>query len=675
MLDLTAARPAAAPVRLPSWTPAAALAAGLVLAGLLAFLLGGAVLPLAAAAVGGFGLTYLAGLPLDLEERLAFGLVIGGMAVALLVWLLAMLFGFSLATVTAAAALAAAAGGATVARRRNLVAADLASARARWLSAPASPGHPWPLLAVVAVGWFYALHLLSQAYLHTGGGLSAGYVNVWGDWGAHLSYAGSFAFGHNFPPEFSIDPGNRLVYPFMADLFAAALVPFGSSLPDALVQSSGYLALAFPAVMYLAGRRLVGSRMSAALAVLIFTAGGGLGFFYWFGDLAQRGWAAVAHLPREYTLDRTPPLNFQWLNPVLAYLLPQRTTLFGFSIALIVIALLWLARDRARWAPFVFAGVIAGVTPWFHVPAYGTVVALPAFWAVVRRRRQWAGYFVPAIALGLPGLIWMWPPSAIPHTFQLGWMAMTDGHTDNPLWFWFLNLGFFIPLLLVAQFGLRVPFRFGFAPLWLWFLVPNLFLLTPWEWDNTKFFIFWAMFGSFLVGGLLAAAFRSGPARAAIAALLLASLCLSGLLDLTRALDLSQNTFQFTDASGVRAADWVRANTPADAVFLTSYDHNEPIPSLAGRRIVIGFPGWLFTYGLTDWYPKVMDVQSMLEGRPGTDALVRKYHISYVVIGPHELAPGEVLDSRNPYSANVSYWRQHARTVYSDGEYTILRIG
>jgi hypothetical protein len=595
------------------------------------------------------------------------------MAASLLVWLLAIVAGFSLATASAGVALAAATGVAAAVLRRRQVAADLTSVRQRWLASPGDAAHPWPLLAVLAVGWFYALHLLSQAYVHPGGGLSAGYVNVWGDWGAHLAYAGSFAYGQNFPPEFSIDPGNRLVYPFMADLFAAILVPFGSSLPDALVQSSGYLALAFPAVMYLAGRRLVGSRLASALAVLIFTASGGLGFFYWFGDLAQGGWAALQHLPREYTLDRTPPLNFQWLDPVLAYLLPQRTTLFGFSIALIVIALLWLARDRSEWTPFVALGVVAGVTPWFHVPAYGTVVALPLFWALWQRRPQWLGYLVPAIVLGLPGVLWMWPPGSIPHVFQLGWMAMTDGHTDNPLWFWFLNLGLFIPLLLVAQFRGKIPFRFGFAPLWLWWLVPNLFLLTPWEWDNTKFFIFWALFGSFLVGALLAVAFRSGPARAALATVLLVTLCLSGLLDLTRALDLSQNTYEFTDAAGIRAAAWVRSNTPANAVFLTSYDHNEPIPSLAGRRIVIGFPGWLFTYGLTDWYPKAMDVQTMLEGQPGTDALVRKYGVGYVVIGPHELAPSEVLDSRNPYQANLSWWRQHATTVYSDGEYTILR--
>src|SRR5207249_6544270 len=62
---------------------------------------------------------------------------------------------------------------------------------------------------------------------------------------------------------------------------------------------------------------------------------------------------------REYTLNRD--VNLQWLNPVLAYLVPQRSTLFGFSLALILFVVLWIAvRNRLGWRPFIFAGVVAG---------------------------------------------------------------------------------------------------------------------------------------------------------------------------------------------------------------------------------------------------------------------------------------------------------------------------
>ena len=126
--------------------------------------------------------------------------------------------------------------------------------------------------------------------------------------------------------------------------------------------------------------------------------------------LVSPDYALRAGGPYEYTLDRE--LNFQWLNPVLAYLVPQRTTLLGFSLALIVLLLVWTAtRESLTWPAYLFAGVVAGLMPAFHVHAWGTVVALSAFWFLFTRRREWIAFFVPAVALALPVLVWMWPPA------------------------------------------------------------------------------------------------------------------------------------------------------------------------------------------------------------------------------------------------------------------------
>jgi hypothetical protein len=659
VLDLTArSHPRAATLRLRTPGLGLLLAGGLLLLWWMAIQLGSALLLLLLVAAAGFGLTYLTGLQLELEERLAFGMLLGAAAFSVLLLGAGLLLGFGLATVLVALGLAVAAGAAAFAWRREPLRLDLAADLRR----------AWPLLLLLAIAWPYAVHLLSQVYVYRPDGLYAGYVNVWGDWAAHLSYAGSFAYGQNFPPELPIDPGNRFIYPFMADLFSAAMVPFGASLPSALVQGSGYLGLAFPAVMYCAGRRFLGGRAAAVLAVLIFATSGGIGFIYWFQQVGQHGLAALAHIPREYTLNRED-WNIQWLDPVLAYLLPQRDTLFGFALVLLVMAVLFLARERRSWWPYCFAGVVAGVTPWFHVPAYGTMIALAAFWVLLDRRRQWLGYFLPALGLGLPALAWLWPPGATPIRLQLGWMAGMDGHHDAVAWFWFANLGIFIPLLLVAQLWKRVPlgeFRWRYAPLWLWFLVPNLAILTQWEWDNTKFFIFWALFGALLVAALIVFVAQHGAGGLALAGLLALVLGLSGLLDLTRAVDLSQNAYQFVDSRGLQVAAWARSHTPPHAIFLTSTDHNEPVAALGGRRVVLGYPGWLWTYQITDFYQKEADVDTMLQGRPEAAALAASYHVGYVVIGPQELA--------QPFLANAAYWREHGTLVYSDGEYAVFKV-
>jgi uncharacterized membrane protein len=225
-----------------------------------------------------------------------------------------------------------------------------------------------------------------------------------------------------------------------------------------------------------------------------------------------------------------------------------------------------------------------------------------------------------------------------------------------------------LPLMLIAHLLLRKsPTRFSnwFAPMWLWFAVPNLVILQPWVWDNTKFFVFWALLGSILVGAVLARMLRGGVPAATAAVIALVLLCLSGGLDLARASDASVSSFLFTDKGGLKVAAWVRDNTAPDALFAAADEHNSPISTLSGRRVLVGYPGWLWTYGLADYAQKEKDDYSILSGDASATALVEKYGIDYVLIGPQEI----------PHGASRAFWDDHGTRVYDDGEYTVYRVG
>ncbi|MBO0686671.1 MAG: hypothetical protein J2P45_26290, partial [Candidatus Dormibacteraeota bacterium] len=616
-LDLSPARrPNAA-----AWATAGVVVA--VLAAAAAVLLGGAFAVLAGCVVCGTGLTYLSGLALTVEERLAYGTVVGAVVLSAVGFLLALAWGLTVSTVFAALLLSLGLSVPGWLRGRRLVEQEVREAAARW-----ARREPWPLWLLLLVAWPFTLVLLSRAYQDSGGGLTGGNIGVFGDWSAHLAYAGSFAYGANFPPVFPIDPAHPMSYPFMVDFFAATLVPLGTSLTSSLVLTSGLLGLAFPVVMYVAGVRLIGSRGAAALGVLVFALGGGLGFVYLWGDLARSGPAALRHLPQLFTQSST--LNLQWLNPVLAWLLPQRSVLFGFSLALLVMAMLWQASrlERPAWPAFILAGVVAGLTPLFQLHAYGTVVALAAYWALLTPRREWLAYFVPALALGAPAVTWMLGGGAATLHVQVWWLADTGGHQDGPVLFWLKNTGLFIPAL-VAAFAWRglLPQRLALhmAPIWLWFLVPNFLVFQPWDWDNTKFFAYWALFGALLVGALLAGLLRQGATARVLAVGLAFVLMLAGGLDLARSLDTSVNSFGLTDARGVQVAAWVRGHTQPRSVFLVAPEPTEPVPTLGGRRVMAGYPGWLFSYGLSDWQVRNADVGRMLAGDPATPALLKQY--------------------------------------------------
>ena len=653
---------------------------------------------LAAAAAGGFGITYFAGVRFTLEERIVFGAVLGAAAVSAATFVPALATrDVTTITVLVGLAVVVAAGITGAALATPQLVSDWSDARLRWTLPLRDARHPWPLFAVFLVCGAWTVHLLHQAYVYTPSGLYAGYVNIWGDWAAHLTYAGSFAYGQNFPPEFPIDPGHHLGYPFMIDFLAADLVPLGLSLTQALTATSGMLGLAFPPVLYLAGLRFTGGRAAALIAVFVFVLSGGLGFVLFASDLSRLGPAALVHLAREYTLVRDP-FNLQWLDPVLAYLLPQRSTLFGFSLTLILLVVLWIAvrpivpsghlpangEGRLSWRPFLFAGIAAGAMPIFHVHAWGTLIALPAFWALFNRRQEWLAYFVPALAIGLPIVAWMWPPdntsvcgtapSINGYCFQPGWLAFTDWQhyglvlfVPDFIWFWIWNTSLLLLLLIAGQALTRwFPTRYPiwFAPMWLWFLVPNVLVLQPWIWDNTKFFVFWLLLGSILAGGVLAGMLRRGPTMATVAVAVMVLMGLSGFLDLTRASDYQVSANLFTDTGGLKVAEWARTETSPTAVYAVAPEFNNPIPTLAGRRQLIGYPGWLWTYGLADYLQKGDEVKQILDGGPQTQELVKKYGIDYVMIGPQELNIG----------GSRAYWDEHGTLVYDAYGYAVYRV-
>src|SRR5438552_3250458 len=225
---------------------------------------------LAASAAAGFGVTYLSGVPLGLEERVLFGSVLGAMATAAATFVPSLVVrDVTLPTVALGFAIAIALGAFGLVVGRTRLRADWREARGRWSMPVGASGHPWPLLAVMVVCGAWTIHFLHQAYVYTPAGLYAGYINVWGDWAVHLSFAGSFAYGHYFPPEYPIDAGHRMCYPFMIYLLAADVGRVGLSLTESITATSAMLGLAFPGVLYLAALRCSARRVVSARGVFV----------------------------------------------------------------------------------------------------------------------------------------------------------------------------------------------------------------------------------------------------------------------------------------------------------------------------------------------------------------------------------------------------------------------
>jgi hypothetical protein len=646
--------------------------------------------------VTGVALTFVSRMPWELEGRLAVGLPLGFAAAAMLTWVLAIPFGMSGSAVLigAGALMFTLAACARWTGWREPLADEAAAMVRRWRTRQAIP-----LAFLLVLGGAFFVPFYMHALEIRSDGLYAGYVNIWGDWCTHLSMAGYLSgAGHLLPPQNPFYSGFKLTYPFLPDLFSGMLLHLGMRLEGALPLTSAVLSIALVVVFYSTALRLVANRWAAAMGTLAFFLSGGLGFFNLLNDVpAGTGgfgaWlgrliAAIAHPVREYSLDRRTGL--QWLNPVLAYLVPQRTTLFGFSLGLFVVALLWYGRSRGDHRETLLAGILLGMMPLLHTATYFDLLLLAGGMAIIdvafaifgdasleSAIRRWLAFFIPALVLGVPQLLLILPPAAYGPTFlrwQIGWLAAGPGLTYNLSigWFWLLNTALLIPLAALSYVSARwgkPGLRRFLAPAWLLFLLPNLVILQPWDWDNTKWFAWWAILASMLAGLVLYQLTRRRE-LAILGVLLLLVTTASGALDLIRASqkDLPNVSFQLLDNQELKVADWAQAYTPADALFLTGWKNNHPILTLSRRHIVMGYPGWLWTWGLPGNVERQNDVVEMYKGDARTQGLLRRYGVKYVVIGPQE---------RQEIAANVAYYQSRYPIAYQSptGEYVIYRVG
>ena len=114
----------------------------------------------------------------------------------------------------------------------------------------------------------------------------------------------------------------------------------------------------------------------------------------------------------------------------------------------------------------------------------------------------------------------------------------------------------------------------------------------------------------------------------------LATMVLSGVLENFNQL-LGRDRHRILTAEEVSLADSVRARIPPRAVLAVGLRHNHPVTLLTGRRVLLGFPGWMWSQGL-DYGDRERALSAMFALSPEAPRLFRRYGVDYVVIGPDE---------------------------------------
>ena len=678
-----------------------------------------ALLLLIIAIIGGTLLTFLFDRRAPRAARLCMGACMGLALLATVGFLLALAFGLGPATLVLSA----------VTLLLPLLLLFHGEHRVLILNAlrsPASSGGSG--MGIGSLVFYLAMAILlamvfGRAAFERPSGIFTGVTNNLGDLPLHFQIINSFTQGNNLPPEDPTYSGVRFAYPFLVDFLTAMLVRAGAGVISAMWMQNMVLALSMVGLIHYWTLLLTRNRLAGVIAPLLVLFSGGMGWWLLFSDVSGGDglFSTLANLTHDYTI--VPNSILRWGNSLTTLFVPQRSILFGLPLAITIFCQWWLAisqqenarasataaeqagaavpdqqnlaaqraakpskaqRKAAKKAAaaglppesqnfyirrMLAAGLCAGLLPLIHAHTFLVVMAVAACLALVFRAawRSWLLFFAVALAVSFPEIIWLAHTGGVNTRSYLGWQPGWDHGDHNIVWFWFVNTGLFIPLLLVCLAWRRGAFALPsrlfkyYAPFLFCFIVPNLIKVAPWIWDNIKVLFLWYVASTPLVAWFLARWWQQRSLLRWLAPAALGILILAGSLDVLRVVSEASEYLEF-DVHGIGVANVITAQAPPRALVLHAPTYNSPV-FLTGRRSLLGYPGWMWSRGL-DYSERSADIQRIYSGGPDADALLRRYGVDYVLLGPPEVASFQV---------NEQFWSQYAR-LSQNGAYRIYQV-
>lgn len=524
---------------------------------------------------------------------------------------------------------------------------------------------PFMILAVFLV-WSHTLQNMDGA-LYTG-------QCTYGDMAMHLSFITSIAGQQTFPPEYNLLPGTPVSYPFLCDSVSSSLYLLGTPLRWAyMIPMFFAFAQVFCGVWFLA-REFCRRKYAPVLAFLLFFLNGGLGMIYFLnGEYSLHDlFTAFYKTPTNLT-----EKGMRWVNVIADMLLPQRATLFGWAALFAVLYLLFRAVFRGDARLYLPAGILGGLLPMVHTHSYFALGLMAACWLIysaVRDRLSrewllgWLRFGLPAVLLALPQLfLWTFPSVGGNEHFVRVVIDWVNNGKEPWLWFWVKNVGLVFVLTPVALFGVSREQRAAFSGAIFIFVLCELLVFQPNEYDNNKLLYVAYAFGCFVCADALAGwlgKVRSPAAQGVLLALTLFISSNAAVFTLGRevASGFPQYGYELFSRDEVAAAEYIIDNTEPDAVFLTRDNHDNTVATLTGRNIVCGSGSYLYFHGL-NYQDKQYLAEQMLTNPGVFEANRENEGLDYVYIGYHERALAGVITEYLTENYPVSF-TAGAITIY-----------
>lgn len=532
------------------------------------------------------------------------------------------------------------------------------------------------LLLTVTMIFFAALTQRTMLPIRDGAWYSSG--PSWGDMMLHLTLASHFVEVGVRDLLLPIFPASKLAYPFLIDVHAAQLYAITGSWQVSFGLPTISLLTALAVLLYRLAWRLSHSRIASTLwPLLIFGSGSAAGIISYIQDYGSHlsTFADYANLGAA-----RPETQQVFANITTAQLLPQRSYLIGLCVSLVILHIITalyrettakidVAREQ-RSAYFV--AILVGLLPLIHVHSFLVISVLLLGFVSVRWRQNghppwtWIRATLLAVIIAAPQIIWQVKSSLSSGftSWKFGWLTAP---TSNIWMFWLINLGLLLPAIIAVGISL---WRHHNKSSWQHFLYViglglfvacNLYIFQPNPWDNMKMLSYGYIFLTLPVVIMAAQICKDSVGRLSIVLIATVIILTPGTLSLIRQLKVSDELLTRADVS---VADYVRSNTSPHSRFLVVPRHNSPIAALAGRSVVMGYTGWLWTYGIDFAKTQRLETAAWSGGEQAKQA-VEDLEVDYIAISRADI---------REYAINESFLDDTYAQIYSANDWKVYRV-
>ena|GEM_PF-3354214 len=579
------------------------------------------------------------------EEKIFAAFPIGAVFATWVVFLLSMVFGFSITTIVIATLLL------MLAIYKIGVGGKIRLSR-------------WALaIALIALAFFTTINYLFIFNRDAKGNLLSSVIS---DLPYHASIISTFAYDDNFPPVYPYFPSKKLTYHFLFDFFSGILGKLGLGLGLAIQLPNILVEVSVVMLVYFLALRITKDKVASAISVLLTFLNGSFGFIEFF--------KAFLNVPDEQKVKFLTDMGAYsvWLpdkgyvitNIIGEFTLNQRV--FAIGVCIFIIVSLLLISNKKKTRNYLLSGVLTGLLPLFHIYSFLAALVFSFVYFIFYKDRNFALFFILVILLSVPQLFYLQEKNLqTTIRFEPGWA----GRADPPYWsyinqglleFWGKNFGLYILLSVLGAFLLKKDGKvFALFGLSL-FVMMNLFMFQVSKQNNIKFMFFVFIAASIISSLFLTKVIKKGRFGAAISILLISIMVIGGIQTIMAWVENYDNILYYKNE--VAACEFIRVNTAEDAIF-ASNSFRDCINSLGGRKVFLRLDSMaLLDLGAhnINYENEEKQLRDMLMGDCG---LMKKNGISYLF-----------LDSRNPNPVNLSFIESNFDSVYREGEFSIYKV-